>query len=67
MSKINEALTTLLDGAWHDQSEITNRLQIDRERLRVIVQFLGEFNLIQVQEAKVRISADTKAFLESIQ
>ena len=66
MSKIDEVLALLLDGAWHDLFEITHTLQIDHQKLEKIVKLLTEFNFTQINELKVRITLDTKKFLESI-
>lgn len=66
MPKIDEVLSFLLDGTWRDLLEITQTLQIDYQKLEKIVKLLTEFNFIQTNESKVRITPDTKMFLESI-
>ena len=66
MSKIDDVLVFLSDGVWHDLFEITYAMQIDNQKLEKIVRLLTEFNFIQISEHKVRVTFDTKKFLESI-
>jgi hypothetical protein len=66
MSTIDDLLTLVSDGAWHDFSEIIGTLGIDREKLERIVEFLTEFNLVQTKGNKVCIDFEMKRLLESI-
>jgi DNA-binding IclR family transcriptional regulator len=54
------------DGAWYGFSEISDALGIDRERLKRIVEFLAEFDLVQTRGNKIRIDFETKRLLKSI-
>ena len=66
MLKIDEVLVYLLDGTWHDLSEIADALQLNDQKLGRIVKLLKEFSFIQINELKVRIASDAKKFLESV-
>jgi len=66
MSKIDEVLSFLLDGEWHTLIEIAQALQMDCQKLEKIVTFLADFDLILINIPNVRITFDTKKFLESL-
>jgi ssDNA-specific exonuclease RecJ len=66
MSEIDGVLVALLDGSWHDLSEIAHTLQIDYEELVKIVELLAEFTFIQIKDRRICIDFDTKKLLESI-
>jgi len=65
MSKIDAILFSLLDGKWHNLSEITNMLSIDRWRVEKVVNLLADFAFIHINESDVRITSETKEFLVS--
>jgi hypothetical protein len=66
MSKIDEVLAGISDGAWHNLLEIANTLQIDLPRLEKILKLLEEFSLIQKKGPKIRIDLETKKLLKSV-
>lgn len=66
MSKIDEVLSFLLDGEWHNLNEVAEALQIDCRKLEIILTFLAEFNLIQLDLSRVRITFEMKKFLKSL-
>ena len=66
MSKIDEVLVLILDGAWHDFSEIMYALQIDYLKLERIVRLLAEFAFIHIKGHEICIDSNAKDLLESI-
>lgn len=66
MSEIDEVLTHLLDGQWHDLLEVGKALQMRNRRLKEIVTFLRDFGLVKADLPRVKIAYDTKKFLESL-
>jgi len=66
MSKIDEVLSFLLDGEWHNLIEVAQALQTDYRKLEKMVTFLADFNLFEVNLPKICISFDVKKFLESL-
>jgi 3-hydroxyisobutyrate dehydrogenase-like beta-hydroxyacid dehydrogenase len=66
MSKIDEVLAGISDGAWHNSLEIANTLKIDYSKLEKIVNLLKEFSLIQKKGHKIRIDLETKKLLKSV-
>ncbi len=66
MSMVDKVLVLLLDGTWHNLSEIVTDLQIDHHALDKVLKLLSEFDFIETNATHVRIQPDTKAFLESI-
>ncbi len=67
MSQVDEVLTLLLDGKWHDIPTIAGILGIKKDKLRRILQLLEKFNFIESENEKTRISHDTKKFIQSVQ
>jgi hypothetical protein len=65
MSKIDELLARISDGAWHNLFEITRSLRIDYPKLEKIVKLLREFSFIQKKGNEIRIDFETKKLLES--
>jgi len=63
---VEKVLVFLLDGTWHELSEIADNLQIERQTLDKAVKLLLEFNFVQTSESKVKIDSDTKEFLMSV-
>jgi len=63
---VEKVLVFLLDGTWHELSEIADNLQIERQTLDKAVKLLLEFNFVQTSKSKVRIDSDTKEFLMSV-
>lgn len=67
MSQVDEVLTLLLDGKWHGIPIIAGILGIKKDKLRRMLQLLEEFNFIESENEKIRISHDTKKFIQSVQ
>lgn len=66
MSMIDKVLVLLLDGTWHNLSDMATSLQIDHHTLDKVLKLLSEFDFIETTATQVRIESDTKAFLESV-
>lgn len=67
MLLIDSMLRLISDGKWHDTTEIALTLQINPQKLEKIIQLFEEFNFIQHENFKVRISPDAKNLLESLE
>jgi len=67
MSQVDEVLTLLLDGKWHSIPIIAGILGIKEDKLRRMLQLLEEFNFIESENEKIRISLETKKFIQSVQ
>ncbi|MEM2975545.1 MAG: hypothetical protein QW821_03925, partial [Candidatus Bathyarchaeia archaeon] len=56
-------LRLILDGKWHDTAEIALALQISPQKVDKIIQLFREFNFIQHENFKIRISPDVRKLL----
>ena len=50
MSVIDEILWLFRDGEWHDLKEITENLTLSKFKVETAVNFLGEYDFIQLYE-----------------
>lgn len=66
MTKIDRMLWLLLDGKWHTLNNLSEALQTDIAKLEKIATFLQEFNFIEFNPPRVRITPETKKFLKEI-
>ena len=66
MTKIDRVLWLLLDGKWHTLNKVSEAIQIDMAKLEKIATFLEEFNFIEFNAPRVRITPETKKLLEDI-
>ncbi len=69
MSVIDEFLWLLEDGKWHELKEIQEKFVLPPVKTEIVVNFLGEYNFIEVKERtkEVRLRSSTKKFIEEIQ
>ncbi|MEM2567358.1 MAG: hypothetical protein QXH20_02660 [Candidatus Bathyarchaeia archaeon] len=66
MSHIDELLRLLQDGKWHTYDEIIQKLNINHQKLKEIIELLNEFNFIQQKENMVQILPETKKLVKSL-
>jgi len=69
MSAIDEILWLLKDGEWHDLKEITKKVALPKFKAEIAVNFLGEYDFIQLNEnvKRVKLQPLTLKFIEEIQ
>jgi hypothetical protein len=69
MSVIDEILWLLRDGEWHDLEEIKEFVSLPKFKVEIAVNFLGEYDFIQVNEkaGKVRLQPSILEFIKNIQ
>jgi hypothetical protein len=69
MSAIDEILWMLEDGKWHELKEIQEKFVLPPVKTEIVVNFLGEYNFIEVKEKtkEVRLESSTRKFIKEIQ
>jgi hypothetical protein len=69
MSAIDEVLLLLKDGEWHDLKEITEKVALPKFKTEKVVNFLSEYDFIQLNEniLKIKIKPPIRDFFEKIQ
>ena len=69
MSVIDEILWLFRDGEWHDLKEITENIALSKFKVEIAVNFLGEYDFIQLNEEakKIRLQSSLLEFLKNIQ
>jgi DNA-binding IclR family transcriptional regulator len=69
MSAIDEILCLLKDGEWHDFKEITKKVALPKSKAEMAVNFLGEYNFIQLNKKvrRVKLQPSILKFIEEIQ
>ncbi|MCZ2809127.1 MAG: hypothetical protein O2V44_07225 [Candidatus Bathyarchaeota archaeon] len=69
MSAIDEILCLLKDGEWHDLKEITKKVALPKFKAEMAVNFLGEYDFIQLNEniGRVKLQPSILKFIEEIQ
>lgn len=69
MSAIDEILWLLKDGEWHDLKEITKKVALPKFKAEIAVNFLGEYDFIQLNEnvKRVKLQPSMLEFIEEIQ
>lgn len=69
MSVIDEILWLLRDGEWHNLDEIIEYISMSEFKVEIAVNFLGEYDFIQVDEKakKVRLQPSILEFVKNIQ
>jgi len=69
MSAIDEILWLLKDGELHDLKEITKKVALPKFKAEIAVNFLGEYDFIQLNEnvKRVKLQPSILKFIEEIQ
>ena len=69
MSVIDEILWLFRDGEWHDLKEITENIALSKFKVEIAVNFLGEYDFIQLNEVakKIRLQSSILEFFKNIQ
>jgi hypothetical protein len=69
MSVIDEVLWLLRDGEWHNLKEITENIALSKFKVEIAINFLGEYDFIQLneKEEKIRLQPSILKFLKNIQ
>jgi len=69
MSAIDDILCLLKDGEWHDLKEVTKKVAIPKFKVELAVNFLDEYDFIQLNEnlRKIKIQPAILKFIEEIQ
>lgn len=69
MSAIDNILWLLKDGKWHNIEEISTNLALPRNKTDLAVNFLAEYNFIQLNKdsEKAKIQTSTLEFVNEIQ
>jgi predicted transcriptional regulator len=69
MSAINDILWLLKDGKWHTLEEITTNLELPQTKTDLAVNFLAEYNFIQLNKTneKAKLHPSTLEFVTEIQ
>lgn len=69
MSAIDEILWLLKDGEWHGLKEITKKVALPKFKAEIAVNFLGEYDFIQLNEnvKRVKLQPSMLEFIEEIQ
>ena len=67
MSTIDEILWLLKDGNWHDLEEIVEKAEIPKVKTEMVLNFLNEYDFIQIKDLKVKIKPSILEFFNEIQ
>ncbi|MGQ9566185.1 MAG: hypothetical protein ACUVT5_06545 [Candidatus Bathyarchaeales archaeon] len=69
IGKVDVLFEVLRDGEWHSLNEIISKTGMDKEKTKLIVSFLEEFDFIRMdrEKKKVRLDVLTRRFLEKIE
>jgi DNA-binding IclR family transcriptional regulator len=69
MSAIDEILWLLKDGEWHNLKEITKKIALPKSKAEMVINFLGEYNFIQLNGniKRVKLQPSILEFIEEIQ
>jgi len=64
-SKIAKMLEMLNDGRWHFLEEIEEKIHLDRDRTKEVIEFLKKYNFLVVDniEKKIKLENEVKRFL----
>jgi hypothetical protein len=63
---INTLLDFLSDAQWHTLAEISNSLNLPAETRDAIIQFLSNYELIDIDDHKIRIRRDFHELIYAI-
>ena len=66
---IDEILTLLKDGNWHNRSELAKKCSSNRLKVRMVITFLSKFDFIELDKKgrKARLRPLTLEFINEIQ
>ena len=69
MPQIDEILSILRNGKWHDVREICQKTQLNTVKCELLTTFLFEYNFIELNknEGKTRLTKPLLQFLEKIE
>jgi DNA-binding IclR family transcriptional regulator len=69
MSALDNILWLLKDGKWHDVQEITNTVALPKAKAEMVINFLEEYNFIQLDQdvKKIKLQTSMLEFIEGIQ
>lgn len=69
MSVIDEILWLLRDGEWDTLKEITENIALPKFKVEIAINFLGEYDFIQLNEKaeEIRLQPSILKFLKNIQ
>ena len=69
LSAIDEILWLLRDGKWHNLREITEKSSLPESKVKIAINFLWEYNFIQVDEngRKAKLRPLILKFIDEIQ
>ncbi|UCC58818.1 MAG: hypothetical protein JSW14_02620 [Candidatus Bathyarchaeum sp.] len=69
MSVIDEILWLLRNGKWHELEEIREKIALSKFKVEIAVNFLSEYNFIQLKEKtrRVRLQPLIFEFIKKIQ
>ena len=69
LSPIDQTVELLRNGEWHEIEEIANRTKLIKFKLELIVNFLVEYNFIELDDEgeKIRLTPSSLSFLKRIQ
>ena len=67
MPAVDEILLLLKDGEWYNLNEITEKGKLRPSKAELIVNFLAEYNFVELNENKIRLQSLLVEFLEEIQ
>lgn len=69
MSPIDQTVELLRNGEWHEIEEIANRTKLYEFKLELMINFLVEYNFIELdaEEEKIRLTPSLLSFLKRIQ
>jgi DNA-binding transcriptional regulator GbsR (MarR family) len=69
MSVIDEVLWLLRDGEWHDVKEIRENVSLSKFRVEMVVNFLEEYNFVQLdmKVGRIRLQPSILEFINKIQ
>jgi len=69
LSAIDEILWLLRDGKWHNLREITEKSSLPESKVKIAINFLWEYNFIQVDEngRKAKLRPLMLKFIDEIQ
>ncbi len=69
MSPIDQTVELLGNGEWHEVEEIANRTKLHEFTLGLIINFLVEYNFIELDAGgeKIRLTPSSLSFLKRIQ
>ena len=65
MPKVDDFLTTLKDGKWHNIDEIQKKIKTSEEKFTESLEFLLKYDIVQIDGKRIKAAPDFVSILEA--